>query len=66
MGFTCSCSARHSQCRPGATEAVFASLNQTYKLPLNEPVRVTLPASKGGTLSYECGMKMFGGRIVLR
>ena len=45
---------------------MFASLNQTYKLPLNEPVRVTLPASKGGTLSYECGMKMFGGRIVLR
>ena len=49
-----------------ATEVVFASLNQRYSLPLDQPVRVTLPASKGGTLSYECGMKMLGGRIVVQ
>lgn len=49
-----------------AKEVVFASLNQRYALPLNQPVRISLPASQGGTLSYECGMKMLGGRVVIQ
>ena len=49
-----------------AKEVVFASLNQHYSLPLNRPVRITLPASLRGTLSYQCGMKMLGGRVVIQ
>jgi len=49
-----------------AKEVEFASLNQKYTLPLNQPVRVTLPASQAGTLSYQCGMHMLGGRIVIQ
>lgn len=45
---------------------VFASLHQRFALPLNEPVRVPILASEGGTVSYECGMKMFGGRVIIR
>ena len=49
-----------------AKEVVFASLDQRYPLPLNQPVRITLPASQRGTLSYQCGMKMLGGRVVIQ
>jgi plastocyanin domain-containing protein len=49
-----------------ATEVEFASLHRKYALPLNQPVRITLPASPAGTLSYECGMHMVGGRILVR
>jgi plastocyanin domain-containing protein len=49
-----------------AKEVVFESLNQRYTLPLNQSVRIDLPASPGGTLSYQCGMKMLGGRIVIQ
>ena len=49
-----------------AKEVVFASLNQRHDLPLNQPVRVTLPASSAGTVSYVCGMNMLGGSIIVR
>ena len=49
-----------------ATEVEFASLNRKYARPLNQPVRITLPASRGGTLSYQCGMHMLGGRVVIQ
>jgi plastocyanin domain-containing protein len=46
-----------------ATEVVFADINQRYKLPLDHPVRITLPARPKGTLRYQCGMDMLGGTI---
>lgn len=49
-----------------AKEVVFPSLNQRHDLPLNQPVRVILPASGGGRISYVCGMNMLGGSIVVR
>ena len=49
-----------------ATEVEFASLKQKYALPLNQPVRIPLPASQPGTLNYECGMGMLEGKVVLR
>ena len=49
-----------------ATEVVFASLEKRFALPLNQPVRVDLPASDGGTLSYVCGMNMLGGKVVVQ
>lgn len=49
-----------------ATEVEFASLNHKYALPLNQPVRIALPASHAGTLKYECGMGMLEGKVVLQ
>ena len=49
-----------------ATEVVFPSLGQRHSLPLNQPVRIALPASAGGTLSYQCGMNMLSGRITIQ
>ena len=48
------------------TEVEFASLHQNYKLPLNQLVRIALPASKTGTVDYQCGEHMFSGRVVVQ
>ena len=48
-----------------AKEVLFPSLNQRYPLPLNQAVRIDLPASQKGTLSYQCGEKMIGGQVVV-
>jgi plastocyanin domain-containing protein len=45
---------------------VFPSLDRRYTLPLNQPVRVTLPATQGGEIRYVCGMNMLGGEIVIK
>ena len=49
-----------------ATEVVFPALKQRHPLPLNQPVRVSLPASSEGTISYVCGMNMLGGSAIVR
>ena len=49
-----------------ATEVVFPTLKQRHPLPLNQQVRVSLPASAEGTISYVCGMNMLGGSVVVR
>jgi len=49
-----------------ATEVVFEGIDRRYRLPLNQPVRISLPARPAGILSYQCGMKMLGGRIVVQ
>jgi len=49
-----------------AKEVLFPSLNKQYPLPLNQAVRIELPASQKGTLTYQCGEKMIGGQIVVQ
>jgi len=49
-----------------ATEVVFASLNQRYALPLNQPVKIALAPQPEGSISYVCGMNMVGGKIIVR
>src|SRR2546422_6634651 len=49
-----------------ATEVEFASLHQKYALQLNQPVRIALAATPAETLSYQCGMHMLAGRIVIQ
>ena len=49
-----------------AKEVEFAILNQRYPLPLNQPVTISLPASQKGVLSYQCGMHMLSGRVVVQ
>jgi plastocyanin domain-containing protein len=49
-----------------ATALVFDKSGEKYELPLNQPVTITLPAAHDDTLSYACGMNMFGGKLVAR
>lgn len=49
-----------------ATEMRFAALDTSYDLPLNQTVRITLPANRGDTLRYACGMDMFNGMVVAK
>lgn len=49
-----------------AKELIFADSKQRHELPLNQEVRIALPAQQGGTLSYACGMDMIRGKVVVR
>ncbi len=49
-----------------ATEVVFPELNITRPLPLNEAVPVEVPTDTGKTLSFQCGMAMYKGALVVR
>jgi plastocyanin domain-containing protein len=49
-----------------ATAMVFAKTGQKYELPLNQTVRIELPANDADTLNYACGMNMIKGQLVVR
>ena len=49
-----------------ATEVVFPELGLTKPLPLNEAVPVEVPADSARTLSFQCGMAMYKGALVVR
>jgi plastocyanin domain-containing protein len=48
-----------------ATKVVFPELNLTKDLPLNQPVSVEIPSGEARTLTFQCGMGMFKGKIVI-
>jgi hypothetical protein len=48
-----------------ATEVVFPDLNIEKKLPLNEVVPVELPTDAAKTLTFQCGMAMYKGAVVV-
>jgi plastocyanin domain-containing protein len=48
-----------------ATEVVFPDLKIEQKLPLNEVVRVDLPTDTARTLTFQCGMGMYKGAVVV-
>jgi plastocyanin domain-containing protein len=48
-----------------ATEVVFPDLNLEKKLPLNEVVSVDLPTDAPKTLTFQCGMAMYKGAVVV-
>lgn len=48
------------------TEIVFPDLGLTKKLPLNEDVKVSIPAGKARELTFACGMDMLKGKVVVR
>lgn len=49
-----------------ATEIVIPGLNQRQALPLNQAVRIEVPAGVADTLNYACGMDMMRGTIVAK
>jgi plastocyanin domain-containing protein len=51
--------------RTCATEVVFPSLNIDKQLPLNEVVSVDLPTDAPKTLTFQCGMAMYKGAVVV-
>jgi hypothetical protein len=48
-----------------ATEVVFPDLQLKKDLPLNQVVRVDLPTDTAKTLSFQCGMGMYKGAVVV-
>ena len=49
-----------------ATEAVFVETAAKHDLPLNQEVRVELPADRPDSLHWACGMNMWKGVVVSR
>jgi RND family efflux transporter MFP subunit len=49
-----------------ATEVTFPALGLDRQLPLNVPVKVSLPMSARGEISFECAMHMFKGTAVVQ
>jgi plastocyanin domain-containing protein len=49
-----------------ATEVVFPDLDLKKSLPLNQPVPVQVPNDASRTLSFQCGMGMYKGALVVR
>jgi plastocyanin domain-containing protein len=48
-----------------ATEVVFPDLNIEKKLPLNQVVSVDVPTDAAKTLTFQCGMAMYKGAVVV-
>src|SRR5262249_44012954 len=48
-----------------ATEVVFPELNIERKLPLNQVVSVDVPTDTARTLTFQCGMAMYKGALVV-
>ena len=48
------------------TDVIFGRLGKSYPLPLNQPVRVDLPAGVADTLGFVCPMDMYRGTVVAK
>jgi Cupredoxin-like domain len=48
-----------------ATSVVFPELKLERALPLNQPVAIELPADVSSPLTFQCGMGMYHGKVVV-
>jgi plastocyanin domain-containing protein len=51
--------------RTCATEVVFPDLHINAPLPLNQVVKVDVPTDTSKTLTFQCGMAMYKGAVVV-
>ncbi len=49
-----------------ATEVVFPDLKIDKPLPLNVPVAIEVPSDAARTLTFQCGMAMFKGALLVK
>ena len=49
-----------------ATEVVFPEIGVKKDLPLNKPVDVEVPTDTARTLTFQCGMAMYKGALVVK
>jgi len=49
-----------------ATEVVFPDLDLKKTLPLNQPVAVNVPSDSARTLTFQCGMGMYKGALLVK
>ncbi len=49
-----------------AKEVVFPDLGIKKDLPLNKPVTIDVPTDTSRTLSFQCGMAMYKGALVVK
>jgi len=49
-----------------ATEVVFPDLDVKKELPLDAPVSVDVPTDAARTLTFQCGMAMYKGALVVK
>jgi plastocyanin domain-containing protein len=49
-----------------ATEVVFPELDLKKPLPLNKPVAIDLPGDAARTLTFQCGMGMYKGALLVK
>jgi len=49
-----------------ATEVVFPEVGIEKPLPLGQPVAVDVPTDAARTLTFQCGMAMYKGALVVR
>ena len=56
---------RRTTDRTCATSVAFPDLELEKPLPLNQTVVVELPASLSSTLTFQCGMGMYHGKVVV-
>jgi plastocyanin domain-containing protein len=49
-----------------ATEVVFPELDIKRALPLNQPVAINVPSDSARTLTFQCGMGMYKGALLVK
>jgi hypothetical protein len=49
-----------------ATEVVFPELDLKKPLPLNTPVHIDVPSDVARTLTFQCGMAMYKGAVLVK
>lgn len=50
---------------PCAEYVLFAQLNLSYQLPLNEEVKIIIPPQSSGEIDFTCQMGMYRGRLIV-